>query len=61
MFDLDNPRQIPGWLPFLCFLSVALIYIVSRSAFPGFEIYALAPLPLGILSLSIYLRTRKDP
>lgn len=59
MFDLENPRQIPFWLPLLCFLVAALIYTIGRFAFPGLEVYALIPLPLGLLSLSIYLRTRK--
>lgn len=60
MFDLENPRQVPLWLPLGCFGIAALMYIMGQYAFPALKLYALAPLPLGMLSLSIYLRTRKD-
>lgn len=59
MFNLENPRRVPFWLPLLCFSLAFAIYSVGYYRFPGLEVYALIPLPLGILSLSIYLRTRK--
>lgn len=59
MLDFENPRRVPFWLPLLCFVLAGAIYGVGRYRFPGLEVYALIPLPLAMLSLSIYLRARK--
>lgn len=61
MFDLDNPRTVPGWLPLSCFLLAGILYGMGVFYFPDLKYYALSPLPVGFLSLSIYLRTRKTP
>ncbi len=57
MFD-ENPRHVPFYIPLICFASAALFYGWASQFAPELKEYALIPLPLGGLTLSIYLRTR---
>jgi len=61
MFDLDNPRKVPFWLPLAAFALAGILYAAGVWINPEFKAYALTPLPLALLSLSIYLRTPKSP
>lgn len=61
LFDLDNTRQVPLWLPLLCFLLAAAFYLAHfLPALSFFKDIFWLPLPLGFISLSIYLRSRSS-